>query len=279
MPTVFDRYDPSVPPIGAGGVPPVVRNLLIANVAIGLLALIFGRVGGMAVAVEAAYEWLQLDVQGWRELFPLVPVWQLVTYGFLHDPGDFWHLLLNMLGLYFFGSMLEQIVGSRRMLVFFLASIVVGGIAHLVQALALGSPIPVVGASGGVLFLVVAMAVLRPRTLVIFFFVPVQLWIIASIYGAMALFGVLTSGGGGGTAHMVHLAGAAFGFAAAKLGWLWYDPVEALEKRRAEKVIQDRHGDEERLDRLLERIHKDGIGSLSASEREFLRRMSARRGG
>ena len=37
--------------------------------------------------------------------------------------------------------------------------------------------------------------------------------------------------------------------------------------------------DEERLDQLLERIHKDGISSLTASERDFLRRMSARRGG
>ncbi len=278
MPTVFDRYDPSVPPVGAGGVPPVVRNLLIANLAIGVLALVLFRVGGMTAAVEAVYQWLQLDVQGWRELFPLVPVWQLVTYGFLHDPGDFWHLLMNMLGLYFFGSMLEQIVGSRRLLVFYVASVVVGGIAHLVYSLALGAETSVVGASGAVLFLVVALAVLRPRTTVLFFFIPVQIWVLAAVYVAISLFGLLQARDDG-TAHMVHLAGALFGFAAAKLGWLWFDPVEALEKRRAEKVVQDRHGDEERLDRLLERIHKDGIGSLSASEREFLRRMSARRGG
>jgi membrane associated rhomboid family serine protease len=279
MATAFDdRYEPSVPPIGAGGVPPVVRKLLIVNLSIGLLGLVLGNVGATAGFTRGVIEWFGLDVQKWREGFPLVPLWQLLTYGFLHDTGNPLHVLFNMLALYFFGGMLEQLIGSRRFLVFYLASIVVGGVAHLVYSLAQGHSVPTIGASGAVLFVTVAMAVLRPRTQVIFLFVPLQLWVLATVVVAIDLFSVLTQRASG-TAHVVHLAGAAFGFAAAKLGWLWFDPVQAWESRRAEKVVEERRSDEERLDQLLERIHKDGIGSLSASERDFLRRMSARRDG
>ena len=262
---------------GAPRVPTVTRRLLWINLVLGLAFLLLTRVPGIASIAGPVYSLLGLDVSAWREWFPFLPVWQVASYGFLHSVSDPLHLLFNMLGLYFFGGMLEQLVGARRFLLFYLASIVVGGVAQLALSLALGQGVFVVGASGAILFLVVAMAVLRPRTPVLMIFVPMQLWVIAVIYVALDLFGLL--GSGGNTAHMVHLGGAAFGFAAAKLGWLWFDPLEAWASHKAEKQVEDLRSDEQKLDELLARIHREGIGSLSSREREFLKRMSARRGG
>jgi hypothetical protein len=60
---------------------------------------------------------------------------------------------------------------------------------------------------------------------------------------------------------------------------VWIDPIAELESRREARAVASREDDERRLDALLERIHREGIGSLSARERDFLKRMSARRGG
>ena len=226
-------------------------------------------------AVRALYEGLGLNLSQWREWFPLVPLWQLLTYGFLHDTHGIGHLFFNCLGLYFFGSMVEQAVGARRYLWLYLAAIAFGGAAELLVDLPTGRDPLVVGASGAVLFLIVVAAVLNPSRMVIFIFVPMRLRTMALIFVGLDLF-ALISPGASGKALTVHLAGAAFGFAAAKLGWIWVDPLEALQKRRDELEEQREGADVERLDELLARIHREGIGSLSASEREFLKRVSKR---
>lgn len=262
-------------------VPTVTRRLLWIQIGIGLAVLLLSRVGALAALIDVPYRLLELDIDAWRRP-PWFPVWQLVSYGFLHSKDSPLHLLFNMLGLYFFGGMLERLIGGRRFLVFFLAAIAVGGAAQLALSLALGESVPVVGASGAVVFLVVAMAVLRPSMTILMMFVPARLWVVAVIYVALDLLGLLdalSSPGHAGVAYMVHLAGAAFGFAAAKLGWLWFDPLAAWQSHKAAKQVEDLRSDEDKLDELLGRIHREGIGALSKREREFLKRMSARRGG
>ena len=56
-------------------------------------------------------------------------VWRLLTYAFLHDPGDIFHILFNMLLLYWFGCDMEEMYGPREFLVFYLVSAVAGGVA------------------------------------------------------------------------------------------------------------------------------------------------------
>ena len=92
---------------------------------------------------------------------------------------------------------------------------------------------------------------------------------IFDVYGAIE--------GVGGTAHWVHLGGASFGFFGAWRGWLQRDPLAMLSARRAIRVEEKRNADVEVIDSLLEKISRDGIGSLSEKEKDALKRASQRK--
>lgn len=254
---------------------PATKLLLLINVGVFLAFWLTARVLGITAAEIVHRDVLALAPQTWRDWFPFVPIWQVVTYGFLHDLGTLFHLLWNMLMLYFFGTLLEGIIGSRRFLVTYLAAQVLGGVVQLAVNLAAGQVFYTVGASGAVLAVVVAAAVLRPNATVLFLFIPITLKVMAMIMVGVDVFALLGRSTGS-TAVVVHLTGAAYGFLAAKKGWLWKDPIETLEERRDERHKQREVADEARLDELLKRIHDQGMSSLSKSEREFLRRVSTR---
>ncbi len=262
----------------APSITPVVKLLLIANVALFVLQWVVFK-GWL----EGAYEFMNtafaLDPAQWKAHFPLVPLWQLVSYGFLH--GDPLHILSNMLFLYFLGTMLEAEVGGRRFLVFYLLSIALAGACQLSLGLALGQVGPIVGASGGVLAIVFAMATLHPNLRIFFLFVPLTLRTVALIYLALDAMGVIAQlkGQGSNVASFAHLTGALFCFLCVRRNWIWRDPlaeVEGWRERRAEVRGAD---DEAQLDELLGKINREGIHALSARERAFLKRVSQRKQG
>jgi membrane associated rhomboid family serine protease len=221
--------------------------------------------------------WLPITPQTWVEHFPLVPVWQLLTYGFLH--GEPMHLLGNMLFLYFLGTMLEGEIGSRRFLAFSGVAVVLAGACQLFLGLALQQYGIVLGASGAVLAIVCAVATMHPQARVIFIIVPLTLKTLALLYVGLDLFYVLyglSSHGSDGVARFAHLAGAGFGYAAVRRGWIWRDPLREVEGWRERKREEQESTDEERLDALLAKISRDGIHSLSTRERAFLKRVSQR---
>lgn len=93
---------------------------------------------------------------------------------------------------------------------------------------------------------------------------------------AFAALRQIEGGVASGVDNFAHLAGAGFGFFAARLGWIWVDPTEKLgEAIEARRVVSER-ADSAKLDDLLRRIHEEGIGSLTDREREFLKKMSKR---
>jgi membrane associated rhomboid family serine protease len=257
---------------------PVTRRLMVLNAAIFLVAWLLRLFA--PGALEAVYTVLSLDPWEWREWFPLVPVWQLVTYGFLHSTASLGHLFWNLLQLYFFGTLLEGTLGSRRFLTTYLLGMVVGALLHLLLEGLVGSERAVVGASGAVLCVVVATATLQPRTRVLLLFIPVQLWLLAGVIvllDLMAALEGLVSGWSDGVAHWVHLGGALWGFVAVRTGWVRIDWLERLRARRAVAEEQSRREEGREMDRLLAKIHREGIGSLTPAERRFLERVSSRR--
>jgi len=123
-----------------GRMPPVTRALLIANVAVFVLQYLSGP-----LLISSLALWPLGSDQ-----FPGAPIfrpWQLLTYGFLHAGPA--HLFFNMLALYMFGGDVEQLLGSRRYLIYYLLC-VIGAAAT--QLLVMGNidrpPVPTIGASG-----------------------------------------------------------------------------------------------------------------------------------
>ena len=287
MPSTWEEPPPYRDPGyggGGGGAPAMgyprltaaVKRLLWINGGVFLAFWLLARVFGIGAFESIYHDVLALAPGVWREWFPFVPIWQIGTYGFLHDLLSPFHILFNMLMLYFFGTMLEEIIGARRFVVTYLAAILVGGVVQLGANLAMGSDVPTLGASGAVLAIVVATAVLRPNTTVLFLFIPVTLKVMAIVMVALDLFMVL-GGTSGNTATLVHLSGAAYGFIGARQRWIFGDPFEAWERKREQVHVEREQDDTARLDRLLQQIHDEGMNSLSKRDREFLRRVSSRK--
>ena len=257
---------------------PLIKKLMLINGGLFLASYIFSLAAPEAWLTVT--KWFAVSPDLWKSWAPFVPVWQLVTYGFLHSVTSPMHVLMNMLFLYFLGTMLEGIIGSKRFLSTYLAAIAVAGACTLATGLIMGDDRWVVGASGGVMAIVVACAVLRPDTRIIFIIIPMTLKVFAWIYVGLDVFhsiNVVFGGQRAGVAYFAHLGGAAFGYLAVKKGWIWRDPIQELETRKQKRQEQQREDDAQKLDDLLARIHRDGIHSLSEREKAFLKKASQRR--
>jgi membrane associated rhomboid family serine protease len=256
---------------------PVVKRLIVANITLfftvflsGLVSLEF-RAGVMDL--------LAIDPAAWYAWFPLLPLWQLVSYGFVHSVDGIGHLFFNMLMLYVFGGMLESALGGRRFVVFYFASLVLAGLVHVLVMPLFGSYAPAIGASGACLAVTVAMAMLRPNATIYVLVFPVPLKYLAGFLVFLDLFQVLSQmmgAQGDGKAVYVHLGGALYGFLAVRFGWIHADPVASFQRKRAVEREVARMSDDARMDQLLDRIKREGLGSLTSAEREFLKRQSER---
>ncbi len=257
---------------------PVTKRLMILNAGIFLASwVLYIALPGVK---ESLYGVLALDPGQWRAWLPFVPLWQPLSYGFLHSTEMITHVLWNLLQLYFFGTMLESLIGGRRFLTTYLLCMFAGAFLHLFVESAMGSARPAVGASGAALGIVVAMATLRPRTQVLVLFFPVQLWLLAGLIvliDFMSAVQGVAKGVSDGVAHWVHLGGALWGFVAVKLNWIQVDWLERFRAKRAIATEQGKREDDLRMDQLLEKIHSEGMSSLTRAEKTFLKRVSGRK--
>ena len=145
---------------------------------------------------------------------PSFQLWQLLTYGFLHDPHGLSHIFFNMFALLMFGSSIEQTLGSRRYLIYYLASVVGAALMHLIVVTYANLPAaPVVGASGGVFGVLLAFGMMFPKRKLFVIPIPIPLpaWLFVTLYGIMELvLGVTQTAQG--VAHFAHLGGMLTGF-------------------------------------------------------------------
>jgi membrane associated rhomboid family serine protease len=133
--------------------------------------------------------------------------WTIVTNMFVH--ADIWHILVNMLMLYFFGSYILGLLGEVKLLIVYF----VGGLLGNLLFFLMGNEFDiVVGASGAIYAIMGTLAVMRPRLKVlIWFLVPVDLWILVIIMGALI---ISTQMGSSYIAWQAHLGGLVFGLIA-----------------------------------------------------------------
>jgi len=253
-------------PYGSGGfgirlprLTPVVKYLLIINIAVFLLQLISGRALMDLFAASGQSQRTALEV------------WRLITFQFLHSQERPFHLLYNMIGLYFLGPMLERSWGGRHFLVFYLICGAVGGGAYVIaSAIGVFRDAPLIGASGGVLALLVACAVLFPHVRVILFLFPMQIRTAAVLLAAgFFLIVVAKSYNAGG--NLCHLGGMATGFI-----WVMARPYFAGRRQNQRRVVSQRRQhrqirQDSEVDRILAKVHGQGIHSLTRHEKEVLR--------
>ncbi len=139
--------------------------------------------------------------------------WTVFTYMFMH--GGFMHLLMNMIIFFFMGKMLEQYLGTKKMLSIYILGGIAGaliyfGAHNIFPLLSEKGHVPMVGASASVMAILAAIATYAPNVEVyVFGAIKVKLYIIAILYGLIDL---LSLGSGDGTAHFAHLGGAFWGF-------------------------------------------------------------------
>jgi membrane associated rhomboid family serine protease len=141
-------------------------------------------------------------------------VWTVFTSVFSHI--SLMHFLLNMFVLNNFGPLLEQLLGARRFIGFYLVAGLVSSCAHsLVSAFILGKPeLPALGASGAISGLVMVFSLLFPRQkLLLLGVIPVPALIGAFVFVGLDIWGLLMQAEGGGLpiGHGAHLGGALCG--------------------------------------------------------------------
>ncbi|MFC2134776.1 rhomboid family intramembrane serine protease [Bacteroidota bacterium] len=193
--------------------PPVIKYILIIN--------------GIAFFLQVIFENLNFGgLPGWYVLnrfFALNPIvgfdqagqpynfqiWQLITYQFMH--GDFFHILFNMFMLWMFGMEIENIMGKRKFLFFYLFSGFIAGLCQILLGPVLSNSAAfTIGASGAVFGVMVAFAMYFPdRYIYVYFLLPVKAkYLIAFI----VVFEFLSVGQMSFVAHLAHIGGAVTGF-------------------------------------------------------------------
>lgn len=267
----------------SGGVPSDGRKTIFNLIAVNFVIWLF------AGFMPALGEGMLLTSDGIRHF----EIYRIVTATFLHF--DFWHIVLNMWGLYLFGSLVAPSLGGRRTLILYL----VGGIAGNLLFLAFNwkSEFALLGASGAVYGITIAAAMLEPerRFFMIFMpFRPVKITTMVIVFTVIEIFS--TVHGGDTIAHLAHLGGFLGGYVYLKLLRipLAWDPLGKLfsggraanaggyDERRYDKYdYRDVPGEQNpgrpvpqhEVDRLLDKISTTGVNSLSEEELATLRRV------
>ena len=241
----------------------VVKKLLIINIAVFFLSFLFPPV-----------ETFMFD---WFSVYPAtlgksLQLWRQITYQFLHaGPG---HIFINMLVLYFFGPMLERLWGGRKFLIFYLVCGAMGGLLYPFLALVGWLDVAqLVGASGSILGMLAAGAILFPNMMVyVWGVIPVKLRILAIIFSAISIISLLRpdqfANAGGQAAHLGGMvAGAVY-----VVSQSWRDKFKLKLRSGAwEKKMTTQRNLQVEVDRILEKVHNQGIHGLTSKEKKILK--------
>lgn len=206
-------------------IPPITKNILILNIGIFFLMWIL-KLKGIELTNILGLHYISS---------PAFKPFQIFTYQFVH--GDFFHLFFNMFGLYIFGSRLEQIWGEKKYLFFYLFcvagsavflfatdAISIYRISGSINPLKYSEVLPesvisiyikvTIGASGAIMGLLAAFAMLFPNTEIFILFIPfpVKAKYLAIGYGLIELYQGIITRPGDNIAHFAHVGGLLFGF-------------------------------------------------------------------
>ena len=283
-----------------------VTQLILINLAvfvvIHILALLLLPIYGQGSAgMDAILRWTAVPNE---PLELLTRPWTIITYMFLHE--GFWHILWNMLMLFWFGRIVQDLLSDRRIVPIY----ILGGLAGFLCYFIMANIFPdsmgprMLGASAGVMAIVWAAASTSPDyRLHLILIGPVKIVWIAAVLLLVDLIMIRSGSNTGG--HLAHIGGAAVGYlfvSQLKSGVDWGIPIQNLlakiknlftgqsrptvsrpsstrRSRPQPKVVHKRErptrapredDHQEKLDRILDKIKESGYENLTASEKEFL---------
>lgn len=281
-------------PSWLSGVAPWCKTLIVINCVVFLLQ---NALRGDSPLFE---DWLAASPEA---IFQHGRIWQLWTATFLHS--GILHILGNMWFLWLVGREMESLYGSRDFLAFYLLAAGVSTLGWAVIAALSGQmdgP-PMVGASGAVMAVVTLYTLFYPRREILFFFLPMPMWVLLGIYLLFPLFG-----DNGRVAYQAHLMGAAFAFCFKLFDLRWSRLVTGRIRRPRLRIVTPMPVDQPRtrppgssraageslgakpssvtvlpeeqldarLDEVLAKIAREGRGGLTEEDHRVLQEASRR---
>jgi membrane associated rhomboid family serine protease len=261
----------------------MVTKLIILNAALFLLNSLIGRDDWLtrmlsATPEDVARPWL------W---------WRLLTSGFVHSPLGITHILFNMFGLWMFGRKVEWRYGSGEFLRIYLLAVCVGSLIWCLRMYTIGATnAMLLGASGAVTAVILLYAFNFPHdTVLLMFVLPIPAWLFGLLVIGGNIWSLIDASGADNVAYDVHLVGAALAIVYFRFGWNlsllslpgWTRLRSSRPRKPALRVLRDEDEpvDEEptgnldqEADRLLAKVSRQGLDSLTADERAFLERYS-----
>lgn len=273
-------------------------QLIIINVVVFLVLgvlFVFSKLLGLDSTFSLIHD--QFSIPPKLFDFVLRP-WTIITYAFMHDLYSIFHILFNMLALYWFGRLFVEYLGSDKLIALYLLGVLAAGICYLLVFNTIpffknqsGFP-GMVGASGAIYAIMVAAATLMPNyTFFLLFFGPVKIKYIAAFYIVLSFLGSVGTNAGG---NIAHLGGTLMGFIYIKQlqigvnwgGWItavldWFKGLTS--PRPKVKVSYRKNGpsnakkntnlpgiSQQEIDDILDKISDGGYESLTKEEREKL---------
>ena len=203
--------------------------------------------------------------------------WSLITYGFLH--GSFSHLFWNMIMLFYFGNILVNYFGDKRLLNVFFNGILFGGIIYIISynlfPVFTGISSKMIGSSAGVMAILFYITSYNPNHIIRFFFVNIKLLYIAVFLLLMDIIQIPVENSGG---HIAHLGGALIGFLMLRSfkGIDFVDIYTNLttkknnKKIKRNKTFSGSNFDQKKIDSILDKISESGYESLTKEEKNYL---------
>ncbi|RNC85785.1 MAG: rhomboid family intramembrane serine protease [Balneola sp.] len=272
---------------GFAAMPDALRVIILLNAGVLVAQLATFSLFGVDLA-----EYLGLNTDA---LVTITQPWRILTYMFLHSMENLFHFVFNMLWLWWMGRPVEERLGSRSFLTIYLGAGLAGALVDVVVSFAAESTL-VIGASGAVFGVMVAFAMLFPRTpIMLFLLPPIEA---RFVVGGLIALDIIFLNSGGQVARIVHLGGALGGYLLMRAHANGFDlslipryfeylfrkikptPSASKPKTRNKKmsIVSDANIveeiDQSELDEILEKISKKGYDSLTKEEKRKLFELS-----
>ena len=218
-------------------------------------------------------KWFTIDADFGQLIFK---PWSIITYGFLH--GSFSHIFWNMVILYYFGKILNNLFEDKLLKKLYLSGIAVGGLTYVISynifPVFSGVESVMIGASAGVMSVLFYLASYSPQMGIRIFFFDIKIIYIALFLFFYDIIQIPLNNSGG---HIAHIGGAIWGYYYCISNNKGVDFTQSIfnifktTKKKNSKVRQSNNNfDQKKIDSILDKISDSGYDSLTKKEKEYL---------